>query len=146
MKATDIANNLSWLFLQVSYRSKQTMLKLADDYDLTMPQLYTLLFMDPKEPLKMSDVAQLLVCDPSNVTGIIDRLFARELAARVDKPGDRRVKMVQLTPAGIKVRNQVIERIMERQPPVFDRLTPDQRQDLTNLLQVLLAPEVAKAN
>lgn len=146
MKATDITNNLSWLFLQVSYRSKQTMLKLAEDYDLTMPQLYTLLFMGPAEPLKMSEVAQMLVCDPSNVTGIIDRLFARNYAARLDKPGDRRVKMVSLTSEGIKLRAQIIDRIAANQPAVFDRLTPAQREELVSLLQLVLHPEVTAAS
>ncbi len=141
MKATDIANNLSWLFLQVSYRSKQTLLRLAEDFDLTLPQMYALMFMDPDEPLKMVEVAQILVCDPSNVTGIIDRLFARNYAVRQEMPGDRRVKMVSLTPEGRKVRAQIVDRITTNQPKVFDRLNPSQKADLVSLLQLLLSPD-----
>lgn len=139
MSTTDIAHNLSWLFLQVSYRSKQSMLRLAEEYDLTMQQLYTLIFMEPSKELKMNEVAQILVCDPSNVTGIIDRLFARNIIVRQEKPGDRRVKMVTLTPEGRKLREDIIGRITANEPPVFDRLDNDKKRELVDLLQTLLA-------
>ncbi|MGW6688289.1 MarR family winged helix-turn-helix transcriptional regulator [Streptomyces sp. NPDC054961] len=62
-----------------------------------------------KGPLPMRGLAALLVCDASNVTGIVDRLEARELVRREPDPVDRRVKNVVATDAG----RDVIRRVRE---------------------------------
>src|SRR5689334_17012665 len=51
-------------------------------------------------PLPMRELAALLGCDASNVTGIVDRLEAQGLARREADPHDRRVKRVIATPEG----------------------------------------------
>ncbi|MBQ0849275.1 MarR family transcriptional regulator [Streptomyces sp. BH-SS-21] len=52
------------------------------------------------EPLPMRRLAQKLKCEPSNVTGIVDRLEARGLAERRPDPSDRRVKLAAVTEEG----------------------------------------------
>lgn len=52
------------------------------------------------EPLPMRRLAQKLKCEPSNVTGIVDRLEARGLVERRPDPGDRRVKLAAATEEG----------------------------------------------
>ncbi|WP_069811570.1 MarR family winged helix-turn-helix transcriptional regulator [Streptomyces sp. TP-A0874] len=52
------------------------------------------------EPLPMRRIAHRLRCEPSNVTGIIDRLEARGLAERRADPDDRRVKLAAATDKG----------------------------------------------
>jgi DNA-binding MarR family transcriptional regulator len=54
-------------------------------------------------PLRMRRIAELLQCDPSNVTGIVDRLAARGLVSREPDPKDRRVKRIALTDDGQRV-------------------------------------------
>lgn len=51
-------------------------------------------------PLPMRELAVLLGCDASNVTGIVDRLEAQGLARREPDPRDRRVKRVVATDEG----------------------------------------------
>lgn len=51
-------------------------------------------------PLPMRELASLLGCDASNVTGIVDRLEAAGLARREADPHDRRVKRVIATSEG----------------------------------------------
>ncbi|MER8186081.1 MarR family transcriptional regulator [Kitasatospora sp. NPDC094015] len=53
-----------------------------------------------RRPMPMRTLAELLACDASNVTGIIDRLEARDLVRREADPADRRVKLVLLTETG----------------------------------------------
>ncbi|MGY0486747.1 MarR family winged helix-turn-helix transcriptional regulator [Streptomyces sp. WG-D5] len=55
------------------------------------------------EPLPMRQVAQRLKCEPSNVTGIVDRLEGRGLVERQASPGDRRVKVAAVTAEGRQV-------------------------------------------
>lgn len=55
------------------------------------------------EPLPMRKLAQKLKCEPSNVTGIVDRLEARGLVERRPDPDDRRVKVAAATEEGRRV-------------------------------------------
>jgi DNA-binding MarR family transcriptional regulator len=52
------------------------------------------------EPLPMRGLAERRHCDPSNITGIVDRLEARGLVKRSTDPSDRRIKRVLLTRTG----------------------------------------------
>ena len=54
-----------------------------------------------REPLPMRRIAEQLKCEPSNVTGIVDRLEVRGLVQRRPDPADRRVKLAAATPAGL---------------------------------------------
>jgi DNA-binding MarR family transcriptional regulator len=139
MSKTELTNNLSWLFVQASFRAKQTLIRLAEEYDLTLPQLYTLAFMEAGKPLQMNEIATILSCDPSNVTGIIDRMFASKYIERQEKLGDRRAKLIALTPEGVKLRSEIVERIGKNHPPMFDKLDADQQSQMAGLLQHLLA-------
>lgn len=54
------------------------------------------------EPLPMRKIAERLKCEPSNVTGIVDRLEGRGLVERRPDPADRRVKMAAPTEEGLR--------------------------------------------
>ncbi|MGW2489870.1 MarR family winged helix-turn-helix transcriptional regulator [Streptomyces sp. NPDC001606] len=58
-------------------------------------------------PLPMRRIAEQLKCEPSNVTGLVDRLEARGLVQRRPDPADRRVKLVVATDAGRSTAGQV---------------------------------------
>lgn len=51
-------------------------------------------------PMPMRHIAQTLSCEPSNITGIVDRLENRGFVTREADPHDRRVKLVAATEAG----------------------------------------------
>src|ERR1700674_5966110 len=59
---------------------------------LTSPQAMLLHHLG--DPLPMNEVAGKLHCDPSNVTGIVDRLEGRGLIERKNLTKDRRVKVL----------------------------------------------------
>jgi DNA-binding MarR family transcriptional regulator len=65
----------------------------------------------------MSEIAALLRCDNSNVTGIVDGLEARGLAERTASPGDRRVKLIALTAEGRRLRARLMREA--RKPPAW---------------------------
>lgn len=70
----------------------------AAERDLTLMQGKVLGLL--RRPMPMRTLADLLACDASNVTGIVDRLEARGLVRREANPADRRVKRVALTEEG----------------------------------------------
>src|SRR4029077_9058134 len=80
---------------------------------LTSPQAMLLHQLD--DPLPMNEVAGKLHCDPSNVTGIVDRLEGRGLIERQHLTKDRRVKQLALTAEGRRLRRRV-ETILSSAP------------------------------
>ena len=65
---------------------------------LTAPQATLLTLLS--EPMSMRQFAELMGCDASNVTGIVDRLEAKGMVMRTADPGDRRVKRLARTAEG----------------------------------------------
>jgi DNA-binding MarR family transcriptional regulator len=57
----------------------------------------------------MRSLAEEWRCDASNATWIVDRLERAGLAERRNKPNDRRVKLVVLTPKGAKTKAELRE-------------------------------------
>src|SRR5207248_3403792 len=76
------------------------------EFDLSPIQCHVLHLIEPGRPLPMNRLAETLSCDASNVTGLVDRLEARGLVRRQPWPQDRRVKVIQLTSTGARLRSQ----------------------------------------
>jgi DNA-binding MarR family transcriptional regulator len=105
-----------------------------EELDLTVSLSDALWQLDPAlGPLSRRALAERLRCDPSNVTFLVNRLEERRLVSRARAGGDRRVKALALTPAGVEVRNRLIATIAES--PMFSELTSAQQRQLANLLQ-----------
>ena len=86
--------------------------------------------------LPMRGLAALLVCDASNVTGIVDRLEARGLVRREADTADRRVKNVVATDEGRDTIRRVREE-MQATHGALDTLTEDESATLYSLLERL---------
>jgi DNA-binding MarR family transcriptional regulator len=91
----------------------------------------------PGQPIPMGKLAESLSCDASNVTGLVDRLESRGLIHRIADSTDRRVKVLELTPAGVRLRSTVVER-MTNPPARLDRLSAEEQHALVKILKHLL--------
>jgi DNA-binding MarR family transcriptional regulator len=100
---------------------------------LSFAQAHALRLLDPEEPMPMSALAERLFCDASNVTGIADRLEMRGLVRRQSAEGDRRVKALTITPAGMKLRDQVME-LMNQPPDAIAALSEADQRALRDIL------------
>lgn len=121
-------------------RAKASLVPLAEAHNLTPVQLLALHAIWNGDNT-MGRVATALHCDASNVTGIVDRLTASQLITRQESQHDRRIKTLQLTPAG----HQAITRIHTHIPLHlgYHQLTATERGDLHRLLGRLLATPVS---
>lgn len=107
-------------------------LPIARDLGLRPPAFGTLRVLD--RPRTMSEVADLLHCDNSNVTGIVDVLEEKGLAVRRPSEQDRRVKLIGLTAEGSRLRGRLV-RAVERPPEWLRRLSEADQRALRDLLQ-----------
>jgi DNA-binding MarR family transcriptional regulator len=85
----------------------------------------------------MCRLADTLSCDASNVTGLVDRLESRGLVKRQSSAADRRVKVLQLTPTGSRLRAQLLRQMTGRSLPL-SRLSLEERRTLVKLLEALV--------
>jgi DNA-binding MarR family transcriptional regulator len=71
--------------------------------------------LDAAEGKPMRALAQAWGTDASAATWVVDRLERKGLAERRALPGDRRVKLVVLTPLGVRTRDEILAAFHE--PP-----------------------------
>ena len=109
----------------------------AAEFDLSPIQCHVLHLIEPGRPLPMNHLADTLSCDASNVTGLIDRLESRGLVRREPSRQDRRVKVLQLTETGSRIRAQLLKRVAARSLPM-SRLSADQQRALVKILEALV--------
>ena len=119
------------LFLAVMARMHQHLVERSAEFELSASQARALHHL--AEPRTMGELAEMLCCDASNVTGIVDRLEARGVVERQVVPGDRRVKRIVLTDDGRSLWRSHHERIMADLPLVAG-LSVEQRLTLHDLL------------
>jgi DNA-binding MarR family transcriptional regulator len=86
---------------------------------LTPNDVRALTELDGSSGRTMRSLAEEWGCDASNATWIVDRLEKRGLVERRTKPGDRRVKLVVLSAAGVKARKQLLDGLFEPPPELL---------------------------
>ncbi|MYV52417.1 MarR family transcriptional regulator [Streptomyces sp. SID3212] len=112
----------------------------AAQYSLTGAQARVLGLLS-LEPMPMRRIAQKLKCEPSNVTGIVDRLEARDLVERRPDPADRRVKLAAPTPRGLETAARLRDSLTFAREPLAS-LSEDERRVLRDLLKRMLGEDV----
>ena len=133
-----IARELPQVFFRLLMSHRAWVKGTAIELGLSAFQAMPLVLMDPARPQPMSEVAAMIGCVPSNLTGIIDKLEARGLVKRRQARSDRRVKEVSLTRAGQAFRKRLLARI--RQPaPWMLALSSEDQQRLIEILGKALA-------
>ena|SRR5579872_7612566 len=126
------------LLVQFFFVHRAHLPTLAAELDLSPAQCHVLHHIRPGQPVPMGHLAETLACDASNVTGLVDRLESRGLVRRCPSEGDRRVKVLDLTPAGLRLRAVLLERMASPPPRILGRLSDREQRMLVRILSRLL--------
>ena len=113
---------------------RRRFMDVAAELDLSPPQLFALLALDPEVPAPMRRLAVELRCDASNVTGIVDRLESRDLVERRPAEHDRRVKELVLTQTGRALRERLSGKL-DAPPAWLEALDLEDQRLLGELLR-----------
>jgi DNA-binding MarR family transcriptional regulator len=133
VRTATVAEEAQKLFFEIGMVQRGKIAAALGGLGISFPQAYALRLLDPEEPMPMSALADRLFCDASNVTGIVDRLEARGLVERRSAEGDRRVKALGITPAGVELRNEVLA-IMSEPPEAISALSLEDQRALRDIL------------
>lgn len=133
------AQLLSEMLVRISEQSKTDFTRIAEELGLPVHLARAVVRLSNPEPMR--DLAEQLECDRSYITSIADQLEERGLVERV--PGrDRRVKLLQLTADGKRLRRKISDEVASR-ALVLRRLDAEQRAALRPLLEALLIEDGA---
>lgn len=101
---------------------------------VTLPQLRVMVMIASRGPQNLVAVAQALGVHPSNATRRCDRLVEAGLIDRSDDPADRRNLILQLTPSGRELVQQMTEHRRAAIEDVLGKMAATLRSDLVPAL------------
>src|SRR5260370_31540318 len=117
--SVSIADQAWALLLQIAFeRVHAHFAATVAELDLAPVQAKALHELNVDPPMSMRALAVRLKSDPSNVTGLVDRLEARGLVERRPDPTDRRITGLALTSAGARVRDRLFARLYAAPPAI----------------------------
>jgi DNA-binding MarR family transcriptional regulator len=130
----EISLFLSQSFLELDEGERQLMKR----FGLTITQYWALVHLENEEGHSFTELAELLICDKSNVTSIVDKFEESGLAKRErGKAGDRRYVRIVLTPQGQQLRKVLISAQQHLLKQRFQVLSMESLQQLHAPLQQL---------
>ena len=129
----DLAGELARLLMAVSLWTARHHDPLFERLGLSATTARALLQLPPDRAVPTGYLAGRLKVDPSNVTGVVDRLEKAGLLERGAGVVDRRVKTIALTPAGRQLREGMYA-VIASEMPAFKNLTEAELDLLLELL------------
>ncbi|AKR58500.1 MarR family transcriptional regulator [Youhaiella tibetensis] len=117
MPGTSTYAPLGYLLHDVARLMRRRFDEHARNHQLTLPQWRALAQLAHSDSLSQVTLAGLVEADPMTLSGIIDRMEAKNLVERVPDPDDNRAKLIRLTPEG----RALVEQMKELAGPIRDR-------------------------
>jgi DNA-binding MarR family transcriptional regulator len=127
----DILRSLRRITRAIDLHSRQLMAT----FGLTGPQLVCLRAIGREPKLTPSELARSVSLSQATVTGIVDRLVARQLVTRTPTPKDRRSVYVSLTQAGLDLVAYAPSPLQERFSLRLASLSDSDRESLRAALE-----------
>lgn len=112
--------------------------RVGAEHDLSMTQLRLLAILRGRR-LRMTALADYLGLEKSTMTGLVDRAERRGLVGRAPSEQDRRAVDVFLAPAGVELGERIGPLVAAELSGLTNRLAPDERTVLRDLLERMLA-------
>jgi len=132
-----------WLLRRTSFRLKAELRKKIEKHGITWPQFHAL-FHIGEQGLPANELARVLQCNASNMTGLIDRMSESGWVYREHSQEDRRVWLIKLTEAGKKLLAEVQPQHRRNIEERMSRLSKAELKTLCDLLAKLLGEEVGE--
>ena len=118
-------------------RAIRTMMRAEGKKDLTVPQFRALGYIDRHRGASLKDVAEHLGIPMSGASRLVDKLVNRKLVTRTTDTEDRRRVILNLLPAGKRLRARARQRTQQGLDALFQRLTPAERDAIARALPAL---------
>ena len=119
-------------------QQRQRMAARCHAHGVSLLGFQVLAILEMREAIPMGHLADELDVALPNATGLVNRMEERGLVARRDDPADRRVVLVELTPAGRRLIGDMESERRERMVQLFGHLDPVQQNRLLQSVKDLV--------
>jgi DNA-binding MarR family transcriptional regulator len=133
----DPVKEIVWLIRRLMQGNYIYNKELNKKYQVSAPQLSSLLALYENGPLPPSRIAKYIMVNSSTVTGIIDRLEQKGLVARSRISTDRRVITVTLSDKGRELAEHAPPPIQEKIVEGLQKLPPHEIEKIVQALTKL---------
>ena len=133
----DPVKEIVWLIRRLVQGNYLYNKELNKKYQVSAPQLSSLLALYENGPLPPSQIAKYIMVNSSTVTGIIDRLEQKGLVQRSRISTDRRVITVTLTDKGRELAEHAPPPIQEKMVEGLQKLPPNEIEKIVQALTKL---------
>ncbi len=133
----DPVKEIVWLIRRLMQGNYLYNKELNKKYQVSAPQLSSLLALYENGPLPPSQIAKYIMVNSSTVTGIIDRLEQKSLVQRSRISTDRRVITVTLTDKGRELAENAPPPIQEKIVEGLQKLPPNEIEKIVQALTKL---------
>jgi MarR family transcriptional regulator for hemolysin len=122
------------VFMQRSLRGIMGSMK---QNGLSMPQIYTLLYLYHEGEMRISDIGVLLEVGKAAASQLVERLVQQELVERVEDESDRRAKKIRLLPKSLRLIEKGLAVQRQQMGRVMARLSPEQMETVQTAFMYL---------
>jgi DNA-binding MarR family transcriptional regulator len=126
-----LLNNLKKLFFPEGW--------LSYDLKFSKTEIFSLLLIEKKKEIIMTELAEYIHSPMSTATGIINRLVKKGYIVRERSELDRRIVVLKLTEKGIEEIQRLKELISEYMNKVAEKLTREEIQFLAQIAGKILS-------
>jgi DNA-binding MarR family transcriptional regulator len=98
-----LEDQVGFLLRRAYQRASSNLIERIGPYDLTAPQFATLARLYERGTLSQNLLGRLVAMEPANIRDVVLRLKKRRLVSTGRDPGDARLILVGLTPAGMSL-------------------------------------------
>ena len=93
---------------------------------LSMPQIYTLMYLYHEGEVRISDIGVLMEVGKAAASQLVERLVQQDLVERVEDESDRRAKKIRLRPKSLRLIEKGLEVQRRQMGEVMAKLSPEQ--------------------
>jgi DNA-binding MarR family transcriptional regulator len=114
--------------------------KIEKEYGVSIPQVICLHYLRDTENFQATqgEIRKFMNLNASTTSGIINRLEAKGLVARLPRSGDKRVVTIALTSRGDELMNQMPSLLHEKLSDKLNRLSRDTINQVQESLELLV--------
>lgn len=103
------------------------------DLKFSKYEIFTMLFIDRKSEVTMTELVGYINCPMSTATGIVDRLVRNGYVSRSRSETDRRIVVLKLTDAGCKFIKDLRDTVSKYLKIILEDLTGEEKQFLIGI-------------
>ncbi len=105
---------------------------------LSMPQIYTLMYLYHEGEVRISDIGVLMDVGKAAASQLVERLVQGGLVERIEDENDRRAKKIRLMPKSLRLIEKGLGVQRQQMGELMSQLSPDQMRTVQRAFTYLI--------